>query len=89
MASKMLDIAGLWLKKSKKPGAGSFFAGNINLPAQIIIGPEHSLMIFRNTKKKEGSQEPDYRAVLVYNDRPEPESGRASGRPTPDEDVPF
>jgi uncharacterized protein (DUF736 family) len=50
------SIGALWLKESKS--GTKFFSGNIE-----IDGKKIAIVIFRNTKKPEGSKQPDYRIL--------------------------
>jgi hypothetical protein len=49
-------IGALWLKEKN---GKKFFSGEIELNGQ-----KHSVVVFRNTYKEEGSKQPDYNILL-------------------------
>ncbi len=50
------SIGGLWLKTGKS--GQKFFSGQIE-----IDGVKHNFVVFKNTYKQEGSNQPDYKIM--------------------------
>ncbi|OGF97681.1 MAG: hypothetical protein A2Z06_01355 [Candidatus Glassbacteria bacterium RBG_16_58_8] len=69
-----IRLTGLW--KNKDKNGGTFLSGNLNSVT--------SLLVFPNTRKKEGGKDPDFYLYLKQNERP-PEK-KAS---RPDQEDPF
>lgn len=63
---KMIQLCGLWLNESKK--GEKFFSGNLG-GAKILV--------FRNSKKQQGSKQPDYYICLDEKQ----EQAQANGKP--------
>ena len=55
MDSKLINLTGLWLQTGKD--GGKFMSGKIGIGA--------TLLIFKNKKKRENSNDPDYYACLA------------------------
>lgn len=72
---RRIKLSGLWLNKSK--AGESYFSGS--------LGSNGKLLIFKNSKKEEGSKQPDYELYLV------PTAPKQDGEAKADEDggVPF
>ncbi len=73
-----MQLCGLWVRKAKGTGK-SFMAGN-------IIG-DLQLMVFKNDKKRPGSKDPDYQAIIVLPRAAQQTT--AEGREPGSDDVPF
>jgi len=70
------EIGALWSKNGPK---GEYLTGQIN---------GEPVVVFRNTKKTEGSKQPDWR-VLKPTPKPEATAAPASGQALSDSDIPF
>lgn len=68
-------IGALWLKEKDDK---KFFSGEVE-----IDGKKHSIVVFRNTYKQEGSKQPDYN-ILLRKD-----SGSNQQDDTFDDDIPI
>lgn len=74
MDSKFLNLTGLWLQKTKD--GTPFMSGS--------FGRGINLLVFKNTKKRPNSNDPDYNVCLAAKeaeDKPKQESK--------DDDLPF
>lgn len=78
--SRMRKIGAFWVKESE--AAGKFMSGRLDIPVPIIIGPDDSLMLFRNKSESENS--PDYDLMVS----PPQQRAESSGSSL-DDDVPF
>ena len=71
----MLKVSGLWLNDSPK---GKYFSGSIG---------GIKILVFKNTFKKEGSNEPDYE--LYFDEYKKKENTEDSKQDEVDKDIPF
>lgn len=58
MDSKLLNLTGLWFQKSKN--GTTYMSGS--------IGRGINLLVFKNTKKRPNSNDPDYHVCLAPNE---------------------
>lgn len=72
---RRIKLSGLWLNESK--AGEKYFSGS--------LGSNGKLLIFKNSKKEEGSKQPDYELYLVPT-TPKPEG---EAKPEGGEGVPF
>lgn len=63
------DIGALWVRKSKKEGGEDYMTGTVS-----IGGVAYQVVVFKNSYKKEGSSQPDFR---IYPSTPKPEAAPA------------
>jgi hypothetical protein len=71
----MLKASGLWLNKDSK--GNSFFSGNLG-GIRVVI--------FKNTFKKEGSNEPDYQMYFTEQTK---KDDKEAAPEVKDDDIPF
>jgi hypothetical protein len=71
----MLNISGLWIHESKD--GSKYMAGNLSQGIRILV--------FKNTSKRPGSNDPDYQLCFAPNEKPKKQQANES----PKEDIPF
>ena len=78
------EAAGLWLKDGK---SGKYMSGSV----EEVIPAGATLFVFKNTYKKEGDNQPDYRLMLKpVDDQPAvATTAAAASAPPADEEIPF
>jgi hypothetical protein len=74
----MIKASGLWLNKSDK--GVSFFRGNLG-GVRVVI--------FKNTFKKEGSNEPDYEMYFDEQKKKDTQEATPKVKNPLDDDIPF
>ena len=72
--NKNSSIGGLWKKEAKTTG-NKFLTGKVELG-----GKTYNIVVFPNTKKEPGSNQPDFR-ILESQDRPQQQSAPAQTKP--------
>jgi uncharacterized protein (DUF736 family) len=90
-AKKKKEQGALWLRKSKN--GNSFLSGAV----KTLDGEEIKVVVFKNSYKQEGSNQPDYRIYLdesqMSSDMPAAEaakpSTKADKQDVVEEDIPF
>ncbi len=73
------NIGALWLKDSKS--GGKFMSGSVE-----IEGVKHQIVVFKNTHKVEGSNQPDYK---IYPSTPIQGKAAQSVPDIADQEIPF
>jgi hypothetical protein len=79
-----IGAGGLWLKEGKK---GKFFSGQMTFGYnghQVTA----TVIIFRNTRKQEGTKQPDY-SIKVTDAFPTKPKENGGGKSKEGEDIPF
>ena len=74
------SIGAFWTKTSSKDSS-KFLSGVVT-----VGGVAHQVVVFKNTYKKEGSNEPDWR---VYASEPKPELNPNGTEKVDDSEIPF
>lgn len=72
----MLKVTGLWLNEGKDKQ--KYFSGNLG---------NIRIVIFKNTFKKEGSNEPDYQ--MYFDEQAKKEDKEGEKKPEFKDDIPF